>query len=220
MPTLYKLQSELRRFTLGNSGWEADLNPAFTFYALTDIQLPFPKSVTILDKMSSWEHVFPLWALAENLLNKKWILILISYKAEIFPPFPGTYLAYYQNKTYRKKIYKTKVKRDNPAMEKTKDRVLTTDEAIQYLKISRPTYFKCIRLGSINAIKVGNGWRVLESELNRFLRSGRERTRGLSNPVLSHPSRIGHWSGEGCITFSLLFVSVWFCSSFSLLHQR
>jgi len=67
-------------------------------------------------------------------------------------------------------------------MEKSKDRVLTTDEAIQYLKISRPTYFKCIHLGRINAIKVGNGWRVLESELNRFLRSGRERSKGYRNP--------------------------------------
>jgi len=58
-------------------------------------------------------------------------------------------------------------------MEKNKDEVLTTDEAIKYLKISRPTYTKCIRLGKINAIKVGSGWRVLQSELNRFLKSGR-----------------------------------------------
>ncbi len=57
-------------------------------------------------------------------------------------------------------------------MEQNRDDVLTTDEAIQYLKISRPTYFACIRLGRINAIKVGSGWRVLRSELNRFLRSG------------------------------------------------
>ncbi len=52
------------------------------------------------------------------------------------------------------------------------DEVLTTREAVRYLKISRPTYFKCIRLGRINATKVGNGWRVLRSELNRFLKSG------------------------------------------------
>jgi len=55
------------------------------------------------------------------------------------------------------------------------DRVLTTDEAIRYLKISKPTYFKCIRLGRINAIKVGNGWRVLQSELYRFLKGGKGR---------------------------------------------
>ncbi len=51
-----------------------------------------------------------------------------------------------------------------------KDEVLTTDEAIQYLKISKPTFLKYIRLGRIKAIKAGKGWRVLQSELNRFLK--------------------------------------------------
>jgi len=51
-----------------------------------------------------------------------------------------------------------------------KDLVLTTEEATGYLKISRPTYSKYIRLGRIRAIKAGKGWRVLHSELNRFLR--------------------------------------------------
>jgi excisionase family DNA binding protein len=55
-----------------------------------------------------------------------------------------------------------------------KDVVLTTDEAIEYLKISRPTFLKYIRLGRIRAIKAGNGWRVLQSELYRFL-GGEER---------------------------------------------
>jgi len=51
-----------------------------------------------------------------------------------------------------------------------KDLVLTTDEAIQYLKISKPTFLKYIRLGRIKAIKAGKGWRILHSELNRFLK--------------------------------------------------
>lgn len=51
-----------------------------------------------------------------------------------------------------------------------KDEVLTTEEAIQYLKISKPTFLKYIRLGRIKAIKAGKGWRVLQSELNRFLK--------------------------------------------------
>ena len=63
-------------------------------------------------------------------------------------------------------------------MEKSKDEVLTTDEAIRYLKVSKPTYFKCIRLGKINAIKVGSGWRVLQTELNKFLKSGKRRSKG------------------------------------------
>jgi len=50
-----------------------------------------------------------------------------------------------------------------------KNSVLTTNEAIKILKISRPTFLKCIREGKIKAIKVGNGWRVLHSELLRYL---------------------------------------------------
>lgn len=51
-----------------------------------------------------------------------------------------------------------------------KEQVLTTGDAIEYLKISKPTFLKYIRLGRIKAIKAGKGWRVLQSELNRFLR--------------------------------------------------
>jgi excisionase family DNA binding protein len=51
-----------------------------------------------------------------------------------------------------------------------KDIVLTTEEAIEYLKISKPTFLKYIRLGKIRAIKAGKGWRILLSELNRFLK--------------------------------------------------
>ncbi len=65
-------------------------------------------------------------------------------------------------------------------MERSKDEVLTTDEAIRYLKISKPTYFKCIRVGKINAIKVGSGWRVLQSELTKFLKSGKGRSKGVN----------------------------------------
>jgi len=50
-----------------------------------------------------------------------------------------------------------------------KDIVLTTKEATQYLKISKPTYLRYIRLGRIKAIKAGSGWRVHQSELYRFL---------------------------------------------------
>jgi excisionase family DNA binding protein len=55
-----------------------------------------------------------------------------------------------------------------------KDVVLTTKEAIEYLKISRPTFLKYIRLGRIRATKAGNGWRIHHSELYRFLNVGRE----------------------------------------------
>ena len=50
------------------------------------------------------------------------------------------------------------------------DAVFSTLEACGYLKISRPTYFKYIRSGKIKAQKIGRGWRVVKSELDRFIR--------------------------------------------------
>jgi excisionase family DNA binding protein len=49
------------------------------------------------------------------------------------------------------------------------DQVLTSDEAIAYLRISKPTFLKFVHQRKIKAIKIGNGWRVLKSELYRFL---------------------------------------------------
>jgi excisionase family DNA binding protein len=48
--------------------------------------------------------------------------------------------------------------------------VLTTQEACHYLRISRPTYLKYLYLGKIKGAKVGKGWKVLKSELDRFLK--------------------------------------------------
>jgi len=56
-----------------------------------------------------------------------------------------------------------------------KDLVLTTQQAIKYLKISKPTFLKYIHLGRIKAIKAGKGWRILESELYRFLKGEENR---------------------------------------------
>ena len=60
----------------------------------------------------------------------------------------------------------------NPMSLMDKDVVLTTNEAIKYLKISKPTFLKYIRLGRIRATKAGNGWRVHQYELYRFLKVG------------------------------------------------
>ena len=49
------------------------------------------------------------------------------------------------------------------------DDILTTKEACEYLKVSRPTYLKCIADGKIKAKKVGRGWRALKSELKKAL---------------------------------------------------
>jgi len=48
-------------------------------------------------------------------------------------------------------------------------RVLDTTEACRYLRISRPTFLKCIAAGKIRAKKIGRGWKVLETELERYL---------------------------------------------------
>ena len=53
---------------------------------------------------------------------------------------------------------------------KIDDEVLTTQEACDYLRISRPTYLKYIYEGRINATKAGKSWKALKSELNRVLR--------------------------------------------------
>jgi len=50
------------------------------------------------------------------------------------------------------------------------DIVLTNQEACHYLRISRPTYLKYLYLGRIRGAKAGKGWKVLKSELDRFLK--------------------------------------------------
>jgi excisionase family DNA binding protein len=68
------------------------------------------------------------------------------------------------------KSIKIRVNGSNPMQLSEKDLVLTTEEATEYLRISKPTFLKYIRLGRIKAIKAGKGWRVLQSELYRFLK--------------------------------------------------
>ncbi len=54
-----------------------------------------------------------------------------------------------------------------------RDEVYTTEEVVRFLRISRPTFYKYIRQGKIRAIKVGGSYRILDSELVRFLDYGR-----------------------------------------------
>jgi excisionase family DNA binding protein len=43
-----------------------------------------------------------------------------------------------------------------------KDFVLTTQEACNYLRISRPTYLRYLYIGRIKGAKAGKGWKVLK----------------------------------------------------------
>ncbi len=54
------------------------------------------------------------------------------------------------------------------------DTVLITREACVYLRISRPTYLKYLYTGRIKGTKAGKGWRVLKTELDRFLKGEKE----------------------------------------------
>jgi excisionase family DNA binding protein len=74
---------------------------------------------------------------------------------------------------YCYQIDETRIKWGEPMSLIERDPVLTTDEAIEYLKISKPTFLKYIRVGRIRATKAGKGWRILQSELYRFL-NGKE----------------------------------------------
>ena len=50
------------------------------------------------------------------------------------------------------------------------DTVLITKEVCDYLRISRPTYVKYLATGKIKGTKAGKGWKVLKSEVDRFLK--------------------------------------------------
>jgi excisionase family DNA binding protein len=48
------------------------------------------------------------------------------------------------------------------------DFIFNTQEACDYLKISRPTFLNYISAGKIKAQKIGKGWKVFKAELDRF----------------------------------------------------
>jgi len=52
------------------------------------------------------------------------------------------------------------------------NQVFNTSEACDYLRISRPTFLKLIATGKIRAQKLGKGWKVLDTELERLLLAG------------------------------------------------
>jgi excisionase family DNA binding protein len=70
--------------------------------------------------------------------------------------------------------------------------VLTSTEACQLLRISRPTLRSLIKKGELSAFKIGNRWRIMKTELVRYVkekstarRSGPE-TSSASHPPPSH----------------------------------
>lgn len=52
------------------------------------------------------------------------------------------------------------------------EEVLTSNEAIKYLKTSKVSLFRLVREGRIKANKIGRNYRFLKEELDKFLRGG------------------------------------------------
>jgi excisionase family DNA binding protein len=48
--------------------------------------------------------------------------------------------------------------------------VLTTNEAIEYLKTSKTTFLKLVHDGKIRGNKLGRSYRFLRNDLDRFVR--------------------------------------------------
>lgn len=59
-------------------------------------------------------------------------------------------------------------------MNQTTPNVMTTTEAMSYLKVSRKTLLKLVHLGKIPARKVGKDYRYLKEEIDNYLRGERE----------------------------------------------
>lgn len=51
----------------------------------------------------------------------------------------------------------------------TMDHILTVPEIAQYLKVSRTTVWRWCNEGKLPAFKVGRGWRIHRSEVERIV---------------------------------------------------
>lgn len=52
-----------------------------------------------------------------------------------------------------------------------KSEIMTSREVMAYLKISKPTLYRMIRLGDIRAVKIGKNYRFLKEEVDQLLRT-------------------------------------------------
>jgi excisionase family DNA binding protein len=54
------------------------------------------------------------------------------------------------------------------------DKVLTTNEVIEYLRITKGTLFKMVKEGRIRALRVGNAYRFKKEEIDEDLRADKQ----------------------------------------------
>jgi excisionase family DNA binding protein len=74
------------------------------------------------------------------------------------------------NRPFVTALWTPPIRKWREIMKKAANRVVTTREACQFLKISRPTFLKLIYTHQIRARKVGKGWKLLSSELEAYMR--------------------------------------------------
>jgi len=55
-------------------------------------------------------------------------------------------------------------------MDKTKE-MLDADQAMEFLKTSRPTFYRWLKAGRIQGFKAGKQWRFYKSDLIQFMES-------------------------------------------------
>jgi len=53
------------------------------------------------------------------------------------------------------------------------DELLTTEQAVRYLKTSKKTLFKLVQDGKVRALKVGNAYRFKKEEIDEDLRANK-----------------------------------------------
>ncbi|MBU4483805.1 helix-turn-helix domain-containing protein [bacterium] len=59
-------------------------------------------------------------------------------------------------------------------MEKTFPEIMTTTEAMEYLRVTRKTLLKLVHKGEIPARKIGKDYRYVKSEIDTYLRGYKE----------------------------------------------
>jgi len=50
-----------------------------------------------------------------------------------------------------------------------KNDIMTSREVMAYLKISKPTLYRMIRIGDLKAVKIGKNYRFLKRDIDRLL---------------------------------------------------
>ncbi len=54
------------------------------------------------------------------------------------------------------------------------EKLLTTREALEILRITKPTLLRLIKNGELKATKIGHNYRILSDDLDRFVRGETE----------------------------------------------